>query len=136
MTCGTIREEPYADVTLRLLNTKTGEHRGIILKKGGGLLGPFGGDGPDEIWDRLKREVLKADRAYVGFDGARARSCVFSRRASQTPATSGTSVTTSSLRKPNSMRLRRWRQPRRAGASAPQCWPPSSTPTCSRPSRK
>ena len=73
MTYSTVREEPYAGVTLRLLKSKTGEHRGIILKKGGGLLGPFGGDGPDEIWDRLKREVLKADRAYVGFNGARTR---------------------------------------------------------------
>jgi hypothetical protein len=73
MTYSTVREEPYAGVTLRLLKSKTGEHRGIILKKGGGLLGPFGGDGPDEIWERLKQEVLKAGRAYVGFDGARAR---------------------------------------------------------------
>lgn len=38
MTYGTIREEPYAGVTLRLLKSKTGEYRGIILKKGGGIL--------------------------------------------------------------------------------------------------
>lgn len=37
------------------------------------MLGPFGGDSPDEVWERLKQEVLKADRAYVGFEGARAR---------------------------------------------------------------
>ena len=73
MTYNTIREEPYAGVTLRLLKSKTSEHRGIILRKGGGILGPFGGDDPDELWGRLKQEVLKAGRAYVGFDGARAR---------------------------------------------------------------
>lgn len=43
MTYGTIREEPYAGATLRLLKSKTGEYRGIIVRKGGGILGPFGG---------------------------------------------------------------------------------------------
>lgn len=33
MTYSTVREEPYAGVTLRLLKSKTGEHRGIILKR-------------------------------------------------------------------------------------------------------
>lgn len=34
MTYSTVREEAYASVTLRLLKSKTGACRGIILKKG------------------------------------------------------------------------------------------------------
>lgn len=73
MTLTTIRDEPYADVRLRLLRSKAGEFKGVVVKQGGGVLGPFAGTDPDEFWQRLKVEAMKASRAYVGFDGARGR---------------------------------------------------------------
>lgn len=73
MSYETIREEPYGDAQLRLLQSKAGGYKGIVLKKGGGILGPFAGADAKDLWGCLQREALKAGRAYVGFDGARAR---------------------------------------------------------------
>ncbi|WP_270934130.1 hypothetical protein [Falsiroseomonas oryzae] len=73
MSFTTVREESFGKHTLRAVRLNAGGYRGIVLKYGGGRLGPFDATDLDELWDRLKLEAMKAGRAYVGFDGARAR---------------------------------------------------------------
>ena len=73
MSFTTVHEEAFGKHTLRAVRLNAGGYRGVVLKHGGGTLGPFDSTDIDELWDRLKLEAMKAGRAYVGFDCARTR---------------------------------------------------------------
>lgn len=71
----TIREESIGRATLRLVETGTG-YAGVILYDGK-LKARVDGDGPDEVWDKLRAEAAKSSPDYFGFDGARNRFLTF-----------------------------------------------------------
>ncbi len=68
----TLREARRGKLTLRLVEAKEGYSGGVLADKGG-RVALIPGDNADEVWRRLEEEAAKADRSYVGFEGARIR---------------------------------------------------------------
>jgi len=67
----TIREEPFGNVRLRILE-KGDAYVGIVISKGK-VSAPIEGEDPDELWAQLRREAGTHAAGYVGYDGAKAR---------------------------------------------------------------
>ncbi len=67
----TIREEPFGNVRLRILE-KGDAYVGIVISKGK-ISDPIEGDDPDELWAQLRRSAGTHEAGYVGYDGAKAR---------------------------------------------------------------
>src|ERR1700735_4200668 len=72
MTMKTIREATRGKLTLRLLQVQGG-YSGVVIGGAGGRPTLLHGTDPDEVWQRLQSEAVKADGGYFGFDGARMR---------------------------------------------------------------
>ena len=69
----TIRDESRHGLVLRLLRRAEGGFLGLVRQEGGGELGRFEGAHEADVWGQVLAEAARADKAYVGYDGARAR---------------------------------------------------------------
>lgn len=73
MSLTPIKDETRGDLILRILPPKAGRYRGAVIRQAGGLVGTFEDADAEALWRRLEEEAARADKSFVGFDGARAR---------------------------------------------------------------
>ena len=73
MNLTTVREERRNGLILRLLRKTAGGYLGLVRREQAGELGRFEGSDEATVWRQVEAEAARGDKAYVGYDGARAR---------------------------------------------------------------